>query len=79
MRQRTAAPASTAVADRWHLLTNLRDAFERLLLGYPGKRKKAARQANETLQLEAIPAEGAHRAPRRRAFKNIIAGLTTLH
>ena len=54
---RTAAPDAQQVADRWHLLANLRDAFERLLLRCPGKLKEAARQATETLQLEAIPAE----------------------
>lgn len=54
---RTAAPDAQQVADRWHLLANLRDAFERLLLRCPGKLKEAALQASETLQLEAIPAE----------------------
>jgi transposase len=54
---RTAAPDAQQVADRWHLLANLRDAFERLLLRCPGKLKEAARQANESLQLEAILAE----------------------
>ncbi|WP_157119446.1 ISL3 family transposase, partial [Azohydromonas lata] len=53
----TAAPGAQQVADRWHLLANLRDAFERVLLRCPGKLKEAARQASETLQLEATPAE----------------------
>ena len=49
------------MADRWHLLVNLRDAAERLLLRCPGKLKGAARQASEALLLEAVPA----RAPTR--------------
>ena len=52
---RTAAPEAQQVADRWHLLANLRDAIERLLLRYPGKLKDAAQQASEALQLEAVP------------------------
>ena len=50
-------PNAQQVADHWHLLANLRDAFERLLLRGPGKLKEAARQASETLQREALPAE----------------------
>ena len=53
---RTAAPNAQQVADRWHLLANLRDAIERLLLRYPGKLKEAAQQASEALQPEAVPA-----------------------
>ena len=53
---RTAAPEAQQVADRWHLLANLRDAIERLLLRYPGKLKEAAQQASEALQFEAVPA-----------------------
>lgn len=54
---RTAAPGAQQVADRWHLLANLRDAFERVLLRCPGKLKEAARQASEALQLETTPAK----------------------
>jgi transposase len=54
---RTAAPDAQQVADRWHLLANLRDAIERLLLRCPGKLKEAARQASAPLQLEAVVAE----------------------
>ena len=55
---RTAAPDAQHVADRWHLLGNLRDAVERVLLRCPDKMKEAARQASEALQLEAIAAKG---------------------
>jgi transposase len=39
---RTAAPHAQQVADRWHLLANLRDAIERVLLRCPGKLKEAS-------------------------------------
>ena len=55
---RTAAPDAQQVADRWHLLGNLRDAIERVLLRCADKMKEAARQASEALQLEAVPAKG---------------------
>jgi transposase len=54
---RTAAPDAQQVADRWHLLANLRDAIERLLLRCTGKLSEAARQASEALLLEAVAAE----------------------
>ena len=54
---RTAAPDAQQVADRWHLLANLRDAMERLLLRCTGKVREAARQASVALQLEAQAAD----------------------
>ena len=48
----TAVPDAQQVADRWHLLANLRDAIERLLLRCTGKLKQAALQASEALRLE---------------------------
>lgn len=53
----TAAPAAQQVADRWHLLANLRDGIERVLLRCTSQMKEAARQASEALRLETQAAE----------------------
>ena len=54
---RTAAPDAQQVADRWHLLANLRDAIERVLLRCMPQMRQAAQEASETVRLEAQPAE----------------------
>ena len=54
---RTAAPDAQQVADRWHLLANLRDAIERLLLRCTPQMRQAAHEASEVTQLEAKPVE----------------------
>ena len=41
------------MADRWHLLANLRDAIERRLLRCAGQLCEAARQTSQALQREA--------------------------
>ena len=72
---RTAAPEAQQVADRWHLLANLRDAIERLLLRYPGKLKEAL-----AAQVQRWPlAQGAHafrvETHVRKAIQNAIAAI----
>lgn len=53
----TAAPDAQQVADRWHLLANVRIAIERMLLRCTPQMKEAARQASEALRPETEPAE----------------------
>ena len=53
---RTAVPDAVQVADRWHLLANLRDAVERLLMRCASKLREAAQQqASQVLSVESIP------------------------
>ncbi len=54
---RKAAPTVQQVADRWHLLANLRDAIERLLLPCTPQMRQAAQEASEAMHLEAEPTE----------------------
>jgi len=52
---RTAAPGAQQVADRWHLMHNMCEAVERMLLRHAGKLREAASQVSEAMQLEAQP------------------------
>jgi hypothetical protein len=56
---RKAAPDAQQVADRWHLMSNLGEAVERLLLRHSGKLREAARRVSEAMRLEAQPAGAA--------------------
>ena len=53
---RKAAPDAQQVADRWHLMANMCEAIERLLLRHSGKLREAARLVSEAMRLEAQPA-----------------------
>ena len=53
---RTAAPDAQQVAGRWHLMANMCEAVERLLLRHGRRLREAARQVSEALWLEAQPA-----------------------
>src|SRR6202521_1990117 len=52
---RTASPGAQQVADRWHLLTNLREAVERLLVRRAASLREAARMLSKALRIEAQP------------------------
>ena len=52
---RTAIPRAQQVADRWHLLTNLRDSVERLLVRHSARVREAASVLGEALRIEAQP------------------------
>ena len=52
---RTASPGAQQVADRWHLLTNLREAVERLLMRRATSLREAASTLSEALRIEAQP------------------------
>ena len=56
---RQAAPKAQQVADRWHLMVNMGEAVERLLLRHSGKLREAARLVSEAMRLEAQPAGAA--------------------
>ena len=53
---RTAAPGAQQIADRWHLMVNLYETIERLLLRHARQMREAARQVSEALQYDAAPA-----------------------
>ena len=56
---RTASPGAQQVADRWHLLTNLREAVERLLVRRTASLREASRTLSEALRIEAQPVTAA--------------------
>ena len=56
---RKAAPDAQQVADRWHLMSNMCEAVERVLLHHGGKLREAARLVSEAMRLEAQPAGAA--------------------
>ena len=75
---RKAAPDAQQVADRWHLMANMCEAVERLLLRHSGKLREAARLVGEAMRLEAQPAgvtaetDGApSTAPRLRSWQRL--------
>jgi len=51
----TATPGAQQIADRWHLLTNLREAVERLLMRQATKLREASRLVGEALRIETQP------------------------
>lgn len=51
----TAIPGAQQIADRWHLLTNLREAVERLLMRHATRVREAASILGETLRIETQP------------------------
>jgi transposase len=70
---RTVMPDALQVADRWHLLANLRDAVERLLMRCTSELREAAQQqASEVSPVEAtlptvVPAEPSLTAAQRHS------------
>jgi transposase len=57
---RTASPRAQQVADRWHLLTNMREAVERLLVRRSASLREAARTLSQALRIESQPITGDH-------------------
>ena len=55
---RTASPCAQQVADRWHLLSNLRDSVERLLVRHSAGVRETARLLGEALRIESQPITG---------------------
>jgi DNA-binding NarL/FixJ family response regulator len=55
---RTASQGAQQVADRWHLLTNLRECVERLLVRRSASVREAARLLGEALRIESQPITG---------------------
>ena len=55
---RTASPGAQQVADRWHLLTNMREAVERLLVRRSTSLREAARTLSRALRIEYQPITG---------------------
>ena len=75
---RKAAPNAQQIADRWHLMSNMCEAIERLLLRHSGKLREAARLVSEAMRLGAQPAgvasetDGApSTAPRLRSWQRL--------
>lgn len=60
---RTASPGAQQVADRWHLLSNLREAVERLLVRRAASLREAARTLGEAQIVESQPISVDTRAP----------------
>lgn len=52
---RTALPDARQIADRWHLLTNLRETVERLLMRRAASLREAAKMLTEALRIESQP------------------------
>ncbi|MEP7299846.1 MAG: ISL3 family transposase, partial [Burkholderiales bacterium] len=52
---RTALPDAQQIADRWHLLTNLRETVERLLMRRAASLREAAKMLTESLRIESQP------------------------
>jgi len=57
---RTASPRAQQVADRWHLLTSMRKAVERLLVRRSASLREAARTLSQALRIESQPITGDH-------------------
>ena len=58
----TANPDAQQIADRWHLLSNLREAVERLLIRQAPRLRQAAYSSSEALQMQSQPVTADTRA-----------------